>query len=1507
MRLRNYLLAVTVAMGGWLCQSIVAEDLSVRVPDNASGGRRFNLLDDDAALYKDPRVRMFVDDGRSITVSRPLRFNAPPQAGENIRLQGCNLRPAGNDETAIVAFRATKDYQPTVLQNGDEFRANGGGCYVGEDYYYVGYSQFFGMVLASFYHYNATTWESVEVKDLDQGCISYDMTYDSTDGKIYGIFYNDDMNGYVFGTFDPATLIRSEIAPLPCEYFAIAASPAGVIFAIDEDGNLNRLDKSTGAISSVGPTGIVPKYKQSAEFDDNSGILYWAASHTDGSSALYQVDITDGHATKIFDFPNDEQITALHVLAPEAAAGAPNRVEGFSVEFENGGLSGRISFVAPDYTYDGTPMSGMLSYTVKIDGDVVASSTVGVGDAATIEASVSEPGMHTVEVATSNASGESPVVKETLWFGVDTPASVRNLEISDDNTNITVTWDAPEKGVNGGFINTSGLRYTVVRYPDQVTVAERQSATSFSEPYSKDGLNSYSYGVTVHYGELSSDEVISGKILAGGAFNVPYSEDFDDVNIGDLYTIIDVHGDGKTWAHSYDEDDMEGDMQCTYSSSNPKDDWLISPPIHLEGDKLYNISLMVGARGGWRYPERMEVVLGSSATLDGVTTGAVATVITEQEYDVKTPQEVSGLIQVETEGDYYVGIHACSDKYMDVVIVDNLKVVEESDVSAPSSVADLAVTADKNGALGVTIAFVTPSLNIGSEQLSSLSKVEIYRGEEVLHTISPVEVNTSYSWHDDSPAAGFNEYVIRAFDGDKRGLAAKGTVFVGDDIPGLPRNVRISEEAGVVTLTWDAPLSGANGGYIDSSALRYMVIDSESEIIKEGLSENQYRFVPVIDGQDLFAWSVAAVNDKGMGNSVRSNILALGSSLNLPFKESFPHAINQTSPWGQYLSGEGGRWFTSIVGLSPIANPHDGDGGLLTFIPQSNQDEALIYSGKIDVSKAKAPVFDFWYYYSDGMEGTLIAEVASRHGGFQPLFNVDYSKAKTGWNIARVPLSGIDCSDFIQIGLRGSTGSVGRHIHVDNLVVHDPAQHDLSAIGIVSSDKIKVGTEAAVTASLINIGTERVDGYEVEIWANGVFLQSLPGVPLEPLETAGFDFDIMPSVAMSRNVSFGVKIIYNEDENPANNILIGKSVSVEMPNYPSVQDLSGSYGDGNVSLEWSALGDCVLDPEPVTDNFECYEEFAIENIGDWTVVDVDGGPGTYTVNNTSSNNISYNNAGKPMAFQVFNPAHAGLLLINGAGEPTGWMPHSGDQMLAAFGDVDGQNNDWLISPELSGDAQTITFYARSYSDMYGLESIEVLTSTSDKEIASFERVKGIASNVPANWTQYSVSLPEGTRYFAIRCVSRNAFVLLIDDISYIPADAQPIDLTLLGYNVYRDGVKVSDEIVTQPGYVEPFAPNQRPKYAVTAVYDKGESYFSNIINVSTVGLEAVSDDSAIKVRSEVGKIVIEGAEGLYSMVACADGVVLWQGVPISDSIAIETFPGVYVVTVSNEAIKVLVK
>lgn len=167
MRFKNYLIAGAMVIGGWLCQPIVAESLSGRSPEDVERGMVFNLLDEDVKLFKNPRVRMHVDGGRQSVTPLRNRSGAPPVKGENVRLQGCNLRPAGNDDTSIITFRATNEYQFSVLQNGDQFRANGGGCYVGNDYYYVGYSQIFGMVLPSFYHYDATTWELVEVRDLD--------------------------------------------------------------------------------------------------------------------------------------------------------------------------------------------------------------------------------------------------------------------------------------------------------------------------------------------------------------------------------------------------------------------------------------------------------------------------------------------------------------------------------------------------------------------------------------------------------------------------------------------------------------------------------------------------------------------------------------------------------------------------------------------------------------------------------------------------------------------------------------------------------------------------------------------------------------------------------------------------------------------------------------------------------------------------------------------------------------------------------------------------------------------------------------------------------------------------------------------------------------------------------------------------------------------------------------------------------------------------------------------
>lgn len=1087
-------------------------------------------------------------------------------------------------------------------------------------------------------------------------------------------------------------------------------------------------------------------------------------------------------------------------MTPEALQGAPNTADALKIDITDGALKGKLTFTAPDYTFGGSPLTGNLSYEVTVDGTVSETGTIAAGATKTVEVEATTAGFHTLGVTTSNSTGKSPVRELKAWFGKDTPSAVTNMRLTSDNTGLTLSWDAPTQGVNGGYIDAAALRYTIVRQPDNVTVATSQTATTFSEPFTASGTGVW-YDVTPEADGLTGPTASSPKALTGGAMSVPYSENFDNSSASDFFTVIDVRKDGKTWEFVYDEDYNEGDMQCKYSSENAKDDWLISPPIRLESGRLYNISLDVRARSGSLYPETMAIMMATAATAEAMKADNAVTVMEEQTFRSSRFTTVTNLVQVPADGIYYIGIHATTKADSDVLAIDNLKVTQEAGSNAPAAVTDIKIVPNPDGSEGLTLTFTTPSLSIAGNNLRSLSKVEIYRGETVVHTVAPVEPGKTYTWYDATPAKGLNTYDLRAFDGDLRGLAGTASGFSGFDVPGRPRNVRVTEKDGFVGLSWEAPTEGEQGGVFDKNDLSYIVLDSESNIIMEDLTDTRWDFRPQLESeQNLYAWSVAA--------------------------------------------------------------------------------------------KTSA--------------GNLAIEAAANYGNYTEVSRIDYTKAREGWNFTRIPLDKIDCSGFIQFGLRASTGDATRHLHIDNLVVRDPAANDLLALDVTAAGDLKVGSETTVTATVQNIGTTIVSDYTVELWVNGMQLESTPGSSIEPLKTATFDFKVTPTVAMSAKASFGIKVINSGDANLADNTYIGSYYDVEMPRWPAVTDLTGSYDGNNVNLEWTPMTDAVLEPEHVTDKVETYEPFIIDNIGDWTTVDVDGGKGTFTIKNTSSFNVDYPNAGKPMAFQVFNPSQAGLLLVNGEGSPTGWMPHSGNQYFAAFGDTDGANDDWLISPELSGEAQTITFFARSYSDIYGLEQIEVLTSATDRNTESFERVKGIARDVPAAWTQYTIELPEGTRFFAIRCTSRNRFVLLVDDISFIPAGATPTSIAIKGYNVYRNGILLNDEIITEPRFSEPFAKKQSPKYAVTAVYDKGESNFSNIVTVNTSGIDAVDSDN-LRVMASEGCIVIENGRGIDVTVCRPDGITVWKGTPATARQTIGLPQGIYIVSTKTNTVKVLVR
>ncbi|MDD2230928.1 MAG: choice-of-anchor J domain-containing protein, partial [Candidatus Cloacimonetes bacterium] len=208
------------------------------------------------------------------------------------------------------------------------------------------------------------------------------------------------------------------------------------------------------------------------------------------------------------------------------------------------------------------------------------------------------------------------------------------------------------------------------------------------------------------------------------------------------------------------------------------------------------------------------------------------------------------------------------------------------------------------------------------------------------------------------------------------------------------------------------------------------------------------------------------------------------------------------------------------------------------------------------------------------------------------------------------------------------------------------------------------------------------------------------------------------------------------------------------------------YEDGySLSLSGSAF-DLIFG-----DGFEAYADFSLD-LSPWTQYDGDGST-TYGIEN-----VTFTNSGYTGSFIAFNPATTNPAVS------TAWMPYSGNKYAAAFAATTPPNNDWLISPALVvGSEASISFWAKSVSDQYGLERFKVLYSTTGNNYTDFTNYLAGSEDtyleVPTAWTQYEYDLPEecanSTVYIAIQCVSHDAFAFFVDDFkAYSNAQSAPL-------------------------------------------------------------------------------------------------------------------------------------
>lgn len=1341
------------------------------------------------------------------------------------------------------------------------------------------------------YTVDIDNWTLVGTPQASTDATASAAVYDPTTDCVYGYYYYDNDTEICFAIGHYPSGRITMIADNNKEPMAaIAVDANGQLYAINYKGILYKVDKTNGEKTQIGDTGVVSQYNTSGAIDPATGIFYFAKA-TDFGGWLYTIDTTNAKATLIQTFPSDEEIGGMFVKPADYAATAPGLPTDLALNFSNGESNGTITFKAPASSYNGAVLSGDVVYTVRANGKTLASARVAAGAEVTVPVSVAGGTNYTFAVFASNGSGEGPRARATEYIGKDVP-SVPNVTASflTEENAIFVKWDAIEVGAAGGFINPDEVTYTVTRVGDNTVIAENIKETSVKDTSFGSGSN-FQYKVVATCGELSSEPGLSNVVDMTVKYP-PYLETFDTKDpFDDEYTMIGSGKGDNKWTY-YKSQQV---VRAYYDFDYDKDEWLITPAIMLEGGKKYKFSFL--SYGQKSYEEHMEVWYGSENTIAGM----------EKMLDnlvIKSADQITyeyTISPTETRK-YYFGFHATSEYDMGYLYLDNIAVSAPTGDNVPDEATEVVLTPGEDGAKSATVSFKAPTQTITGQTITELEKIEIYRESNLVNTIDNPVPGESYSYVDNVPQSTNYTYYIYAYNEDGMGKAAKVTGYIGVKAPSVPTDAVLVENStpGNVNLSWKAPTTYADGTPINLKYVTYQ-IKSGKNLIKGDLTETSFDFQAVNSNtQDFVSYEVIAVTEGGSSTeTAQSNVLLVGVPAKAPYKESFRNG-NNSNPLATVIESGYGNWRIYTDSSFAELDSQDGDNGYIGFSMYNGAgDSSSLLTGRYDLTGVTNTAFTFYVYPTGQLdENNNVVSVSVNDGSGwtkikEVVFNTLFDQQK--WNKVIVPLDAYD-GQVIQLKLT-STNNQYFYSFYDNFVLEGINAHQLEPVAVNVPYIVNVGEDYDVTVYVGNNGIKTTGKYTVELIRNGEKVGEAEGDALKGGETAKFIFTERLETTSDRVNSYRAVVNYDNNTSSANNESADFITTVRMPYTPAVEDLDAVDSENGAVLSWTAPALDEARPAETTEDFESYEPWTFgTSLGDWTLVDRDkgliGGPANY-----SFPNIPDLGKGR-LSFFVLDSTWETIADIES------YEPYSGTQYISNMYNYDwSQNDDWIISPELYGGHQIVKIYVKSFNPAYP-EAVEVLYSTTDKDPESF--IHAISMDpVPGDWTLIEAALPEGAKYFAVRAIGVDRFMLFCDDFTYVPAGSAET-LSLTGYNVYRDGAKITEEPVKETTYVDGITDSETHSYYVTAVYEeKGESAGSNVVSLAHSGVNTVYN-ADFKVRVNGQNIIITGANGKVS-VANAAGQVVYSADAQAVNTAEINAAGVYIVRDANNIRKVIVK
>ncbi len=1277
----------------------------------------------------------------------------------------------------------------------------------------------------------------------------------------------------------------------------MAATTDGTLYGIDATGQLVQINTQTGKnIKVVGNTGLRSYWRTSAAIDSENNIMYYidCGEH---ASAMYAVDLETAVATKLYDFNNSEEVIGLYVAEDNTPATVPGAATDAALDFAEGSLEGFVTFTAPTTFYDCSEGTGDLTYSVVIDEEAPITGNAIWGAQCRVPVSFTASGNHTFVITMHNSTGSGPAARVSGFIGVDVPSAVTGASAAYSNGAFTVTWTAPTEGANGGPVNAADLRYDVVRTPDNVKVADHITATTLTDPIEepRGALISYQYIITPYIGELAGESVTTSKKSIGYLLP-PYENNLESSADITGYTVLDANKDGKKWTYN----SGSKAMRVQYNSSLAMDDWFFTPQFELEAGYTYTFSFDARAHNNTDH-EIVEAAVSTGTTVASIVDYIIQpTEIVSQEFVT-----LSGTFTPSETKRYRLGVHGMSPKNTYYLYVTAIKISAGAAAATPGTVTDFTVTPAADGALGATVSFKAPTVDGTGEPLSSLTKIELSRGNEVIKVFDNPAPGASLSYIDNEAPARYVTYSATAYNAAGAGAPITASAFIGYDVPRPVNDLKVcvGADSGEAIISWTAPATDMHDTPLTASAIKYNIVRNQGDVatpVASNVTATSITDAALLadDPQEFISYTVTAVTSGGESTAAESDLIPLGKPHSLPFCESFKNGRISVE-WGLDSSNPAAGWLLAQDGSVDGVSAEDFDNGFAIMQGMTAGSWATLYSGAIAIPTEGTPVLSVAYYHYDS-RNTLEIGVAETG-------TYDVTELKTvtintptgeGWSTVTADLSAYK-GKSIQIFFKATVVS-STVVMIDNIRIENRVNKDLSIRTVSLPGRVAPGTDYYVVVVYENKGLEKAESYSVALLENDKVIGSYPGEALEPGEATYVYFERNTPVTAGESLTYKAQINFTGDEDEANNLSQAYVVKVVAPEAPKPQSVAGKKVENNIELQWSEPDLTVTPMEAVTDGAEDYTPFSSglantevfdDYIGDWIMYDNDGStPFDITVGGEA---ITYPNGQRPVSFLV--------IPSDGFGTP-GWDAHSGNNSFVSFASQYSTNDDWMISPLLSGEAQTIKFFARSVTLAYGAESFEVFASQTDTRITSFSRVLSVAET-PDSWTEYSVALPEGTRYFAIRCVSNQAFALLVDDLTFIPAHPYA-GLQLVGYNVYRDGVKRNIVPLTDKAFVDINVPEGEHTYNVSAVYNRGESQ-PEVAIITPSGVAGM--ESTASVTAGKGVITARGFNGSEITVISTSGVIVASEMCTSDTHTIAAGPGIYMVICQGTTTKVVVK